>query len=307
MGDFVAEQLDIFGRNHSSEILQTSNGRPVDSLTASLTSGPRGDIPLKDFTYLDHTAAFDRERIPERVVHAKGSGAFGHFEVTNTEFKKYCKAAVFSELGKTTEMFVRFSSVSGESGSPDTARDPRGFAMKFYTEEGNWDLVANNTPIFFIRDPMLFPSFIHSQKRHPATHCKDPNAFWDFLSLRPESTHQTTFLFSDRGTPDGFRHMNGYSGHAFKTVNENGEAFYVKWHFKTDQGILNLMADEAAHLMGADPDYATRDLFNAIAEGNFPSWTVYYQVVSMRDAANTKYDPFDMTKVKHLLFQCKHK
>jgi catalase len=228
--DPVSNQLQSYALATTSAVpATTSNGSPVDSLTASMTAGPRGDIVLKDFTLIDHIAAFDRERIPERVVHAKGAGAFGVFEVTSPAIQKYCKAALFNSVGKKTPIALRFSTVGGESGSADTARDPRGFAVKFYTEEGNWDLVGNNTPIFFIRDPIFFPSFIHTQKRNPATHCKDPDMMWDFISLRPETTHQVMFLFGDRGIPDGYRHMNGYGSHTFKTVNAKGEAFYVKW------------------------------------------------------------------------------
>ena len=277
--------------------LTTSNGAPIDSITASMTAGPRGDIVLKDFTLLDHMAAFDRERIPERVVHAKGAGAFGYFEVTNTDITKYCKASLFQEVGKKTPVAVRFSTVGGESGSADTARDPRGFAVKFYTEEGNWDLVGNNTPIFFIRDPILFPSFIHTQKRNPATHCKDADMMWDFISLRPETTHQVSFLFSDRGIPDGYRHMHGYGSHTFKTVNAKGEAFYVKWHFRTNQGIKNLTVERANELAASDPDYSIRDLYNAIAGGDFPSWTFQIQVMTFAQAEKVPFNPFDVTKV----------
>jgi catalase len=225
--DFVADQLKDFPKISGNVFISTSNGAPVDTLTASLTNGPKGTIALKDFTLIDHLAAFDRERIPERVVHAKGAGAFGYFEVTSTVITKYCKAKLFEQVGKRTPVAARFSTVGGESGSADTARDPRGFALKFYTEEGNWDLVGNNTPIFFIRDPILFPSFIHTQKRNPATHCKDPDAMWDFISLRPETTHQVSFLFSDRGIPNGYRHMDGFGSHTFKTVNHAGEAGFI--------------------------------------------------------------------------------
>jgi len=262
-----------------------------------MTAGARGPIVLKDFTLIDHLAAFDRERIPERVVHAKGAGAFGDFEVTSTEITKYCRAKMFESLRKRTPVAVRFSTVGGESGSADTARDPRGYAVKFYTEEGNWDLVGNNTPIFFIRDPILFPSFIHTQKRNPATHCKDPDMMWDFISLRPETTHQVSVLFSDRGTPDGYRHMNGYGSHTFKSVNAAGEAVYVKWHFKTDQGILNLSAADADQIASSDPDYAIRDLYNAIANGDHPSWTLYFQVMTYEQAERSPFNPFDVTKV----------
>lgn len=302
--DHVSNQLAHQAKEvSSSSFLTTSNGCPVDSLTASMTNGPDGNIVLKDFTLIDHIAAFDRERIPERVVHAKGAGAFGNFVVTSTEITKYCKSKLFESMGKETPIALRFSTVGGESGSADTARDPRGFAVKFYTEEGNWDLVGNNTPIFFIRDPILFPSFIHTQKRNPQTHTKDPDMMWDFISLRPETTHQVSFLFSDRGIPDGYRHMNGYGSHTFKTVNDKGEAFYVKWHFKTDQGILNLPVDAAEKLSGSDPDYSIRDLFNAIAKGDYPSWTVYIQVMSFDEAFNVPFNPFDVTKVwSHSLF-----
>jgi len=204
---------------------------------------------------------------------------------------------VFEHIGKKTPIFVRFSTVGGESGSADSARDPRGFAVKFYTEEGNWDLVGNNTPIFFIRDAFMFPNFIHTQKRNPVTHQKDPDMFWDFLSLRPESCHQVAFLFSNRGTPFGFRNMNGYGSHTFKLVNSQGKPVYCKFHYKTNQGIKNLSGDEAADLSGKDPDYALRDLYNAIADGNYPTWTLYIQVMTFEEAENWKFNPFDLTKV----------
>lgn len=240
---------------------------------------------------------FDRERIPERVVHAKGGGAFGYFEVTNSEISKYCAAKIFESVGKRTPCAVRFSTVGGESGSADTARDPRGFAMKFYTDDGIWDLVGNNTPIFFIRDPILFPSFIHTQKRNPATHLKDADMFWDFISLRPETTHQVMFLFSDRGIPDGFRHMNGYGSHTFKVINDQQKAHYIKFHFKTDQKIKNLDVNRANELAASDPDYSIRDLYNSIARGEFPSWSLKIQVMTYEQAEKFKYNPFDVTKV----------
>lgn len=278
--------------------LTTSNGAPIDSLTASTTAGPKGPIVLQDFTLIDHIAHFDRERIPERVVHAKGAGAFGYFQVTNQKvITQICKADMFSTKDKKTPVSVRFSTVGGENGSADTARDPRGFAIKFYTEEGNWDLVGNNTPIFFLRDPILFPSFIHTQKRNPATHLGDPDMFWDFISLRPESVHQVSFLFSDRGTPDGYRHINGYGSHTFKNVNAKGDAVYVKYHFKTDQGIANLTPEEADKLAASDADYAIRDLYNAIAEENFPSWTMYVQIMTYDQAQTCPFNPFDLTKI----------
>lgn len=296
--DFATNQLKDFSKGVSTPGTMTaSNGTPLDSLTNSMTAGPRGPITLQDFNLIDHIAHFDRERIPERVVHAKGAGAFGYFEVTSTEFARFCKAKCFESVGKRTPVAVRFSTVGGESGSADTARDPRGFAVKFYTEEGNWDMVGNNTPIFFIRDPILFPSFIHTQKRNPATHLKDPDAMWDFISLRPETVHQVSVLFSDRGTPDGYRHMNGYGSHTFKTTTSSGEAYYVKWHFKTDQGIRNLPADEADKIASTDPDYAIRDLYNAIGQGDFPSWTLYVQVMTYDQAAACAFNPFDLTKI----------
>jgi catalase len=229
-------------------------------------------------------------------VHAKGGGAHGYFEVTH-DITHYSKAAIFQNIGKRTPMFIRFSTVGGESGSADSARDPRGFAMKFYTEDGNFDLVGNNTPIFFIRDPFLFPNFIHTQKRNPVTHLKDPDMFWDFLTLRPESIHQVMFLFSDRGTPDGFRHMNGYGSHTYKLVNDKGEAVYCKFHIKTDQGIKCLSADKANELASADPDYSIRDLYNNIDTGNFPSWTFYIQIMTFAEAEFFQWNPFDLTKV----------
>jgi len=264
--------------------------------TTVLTVGPRGPMLLQDITFLDELAHFDRERIPERVVHAKGAGAFGYFEVTH-DITKYCKANVFSQIGKRTPIAVRFSTVGGESGSADTARDPRGFAVKFYTDEGIWDLVGNNTPVFFIRDPLLFPSFIHTQKRNPETHLKDPDMFWDFITLRPETSHQVSFLFSDRGVPNGYRHMNGYGSHTFKLINNEGKPVYCKFHYKTDQGIKNFVQREADHLAGSDPDYSIRDLYNAIAAGSYPSWTFYIQVMTFEQASQFHWNPFDLTKV----------
>ncbi|KAF1772464.1 Catalase-like domain [Phytophthora cactorum] len=233
----------------------------------------------------------------KRVVHAKGAGAFGYFAVTHDTATKYTIAKLFSSVGKRTPVAVRFSTVGGEQGSADTVRDPRGFAIKFYTEEGNWDLVGNNTPIFFIRDPILFPSFIHTQKRLPNTHFKDDNMMWDFFSLRPETLHQQTFLFSDRGIPDGHRHMNGYGSHTFTNVNAQGEVTYVKYHFKTDQGIRNLPVDEAAALASSDPDYAIRDLYNAIEHQDLPTWTLYIQTMTPEQAAAESVNPFDVTKI----------
>jgi catalase len=296
--DKAANQLIEYGEKNkdNSDRLTTGHGQPVGDKLNSLTAGPRGPILLQDVTLVDELAHFDRERIPERVVHAKGAGAFGYFEVTH-DITKYTKAVVFDKIGKRTPVALRFSTVGGESGSADTARDPRGFAVKFYTEDGIWDLVGNNTPIFFIRDPILFPSFIHTQKRNPVTHLKDANMFWDFISLRPETTHQVSFLFSDRGTPDGYRFMNGYGSHTFKLVNDKNQVHFVKFHFKTDQGIKNLPAERAAQLAGENPDYSIQDLYNAIANGEYPSWTLHIQVMSAAEAETVSFNPFDLTKV----------
>lgn len=276
--------------------LTTSSGMPVDDNQNSLTAGPDGPVLIQDFHLIDKLSHFDRERIPERVVHAKGSGAHGYFEVTN-DITKYCKAKLFSGVGKRTPMFARFSTVGGEKGSADTERDPRGFALKFYTEEGNWDMVGNNTPVFFIRDPVKFPDFIHTQKKNPQTNTKDPDMFWDFLSLVPESVHQVTILFSDRGTPNGFRHMHGFSSHTYKWVNEKGEVFFVKFHFITNSGIKNFTREEASKMTSQDPDYATRDLFDAIKNGNNPSWTFNAQIMPEKDAENYEWNILDVTKV----------
>uniref|UniRef100_A0A8C2RZE0 Catalase n=1 Tax=Capra hircus TaxID=9925 RepID=A0A8C2RZE0_CAPHI len=288
------------------DVLTTGAGNPVGDKLNVLTVGPRGPLLVQDVVFTDEMAHFDRERIPERVVHAKGAGAFGYFEVTH-DITRYSKAKVFEHIGKRTPIAVRFSTVAGESGSADTVRDPRGFAVKFYTEDGNWDLVGNNTPIFFIRDALLFPSFIHSQKRNPQTHLKDPDMVWDFWSLRPESLHQVSFLFSDRGIPDGHRHMNGYGSHTFKLVNANGEAVYCKFHYKTDQGIKNLSVEDAARLAHEDPDYGLRDLFNAIATGNYPSWTLYIQVMTFSEAETFPFNPFDLTKGRLFAYPDTHR
>ena len=276
--------------------LTTAFGIPVGDDQNSLTAGPRGPVLMQDMHLLEKLAHFDRERIPERVVHAKGAGAYGYFEVT-ADVSKWTKAKFLSRVGQRTEVFARFSTVGGEKGSADAARDPRGFAVKFYTEEGNYDLVGNNTPVFFIRDPLKFPDFIHTQKRNPATNCPDPNMFWDFLSLTPESIHQVTILFSDRGTPASFRHMNGYSSHTYKWYNAQGQYVWVQYHFKTDQGIQNLTRQQAQALKGSDPDHATRDLFQAIARGDSPSWTLEMQILTPEQAQDFQWDILDITKV----------
>ncbi len=282
--------------SEKKKTLTTAFGIPVADDQNSLTAGEKGPILIQDAHLLEKLGHFDRERIPERVVHAKGAGAGGYFEVM-ADVTRYTRAKFLSEVGKKTEVFARFSTVGGEKGSADSARDPRGFAVKFYTEEGNYDFVGNNTPVFFIRDPLKFPDFIHTQKRNPATNCKDPDMFWDFLSLTPESIHQVTILFSDRGTPATYRHMNGYSSHTFKWYNDKGEYFWVKYHFKTDQGIMNLTRQEATHLAGTDPDHATRDLFEAIDRGEYPSWTLEMQIMTPEQARNYRWNIFDITKV----------
>ena len=276
--------------------LTTANGVPVPDNQNSLTAGERGPIVFEDFHLFEKLAHFNRERIPERVVHAKGSGAFGELTVTK-DITRYTKAKLFEKVGKKTPLFIRFSTVGGEAGSADTERDPRGFSIKFYTEQGIWDLVGNNTPVFFLRDPSKFPDFIHTQKRHPQTHTKDATMQWDFWSLHPESLHQVTILFSDRGIPDGYRFMDGFGSHTFSMVNAKNERFFVKYHFKTRQGIRNLSPAKALELAGADPDYAQRDLFEAIERKDFPKWTMAIQVMPEADAAKYKINPFDVTKV----------
>ncbi len=278
------------------KVLTTAFGIPVPDDQNSLTAGERGPVLMQDVHLLEKLAHFDRERIPERVVHAKGAGAYGYFEVT-ADVSRYTRAKFLSEVGKRTEVFVRFSTVGGEKGSPDAARDPRGFAVKFYTEDGNYDMTGNNTPVFFIRDPLKFPDFIHTQKRHPATNLPDADMFWDFLSLTPESIHQVTVLFSDRGTPATYRHMNGYSSHTFKWYTDKGEYFWVQYHFKTDQGIKNLTRQEAVRICGEDPDHATRDLYAAIGRGEYPSWTLQVQILTPEQAKSFAWDIFDITKV----------
>lgn len=276
--------------------MTTHAGIPVADNQNSRTAGPRGPVLIEDFQLIEKMAQFNRERVPERVVHAKGAGAHGTFRVTG-DITAYTKAALFSQVGKQTAVFARFSTVAGELGSADTARDPRGFAVKFYTEEGNWDMVGNNTPVFFIRDPLKFSDFIHSQKRDPATGLRSAAMQWDFWSLSPEALHQVTILFSDRGIPDGYRHMNGYSSHTFSLINRGGERFWVKWHFKTMQGIRNLAPAVAARLAGEDADYATRDLYAAIADGHGPRWRVCVQIMTEREADTYPIHPFDLTKV----------
>ncbi len=276
--------------------LTTASGRPYFENEDSLTAGPRGPILLQDFYLHEKLAHFNRERIPERVVHAKGTGAFGKFTVTH-DITVCTKAAIFSKIGNECRVFVRFSTVGGEKGSADTERDPRGFAVKFYTEEGNWDLVGNNTPVFFIKDPKKFPDFIHTQKRDPKTNLKSPTMMWDFWSLNPESLHQVMILFSDRGTPDGYRRMDGFGSHTFSMINSKNERIFVKFHFKTQQGNKTLTGAEAETLKGKDPDYAQRDLVEAIAKGDLPKWALKIQVMTEEQTKKFRWNPFDVTKV----------
>lgn len=280
----------------SKKTLTTDSGTPVSDNQNSRTAGPAGPVLLEDHHLIEKLAHFDRERIPERVVHAKGSGAYGYFEVLSN-VTHWTKAKFLAPVGKRTEVFMRFSTVAGEKGSADTVRDPRGFALKFYTEDGNYDLVGNNTPVFFIRDPLKFPDFIHSQKRDPYTNVQEPDNIWDFFSLSPEATHQFTILFSDRGIPASFRNMDGFGSHTFQWVNANGEVFWVKYHFKTDQGIKCLTAEDAARIAGVDADYHQRDLMRAIGRAEYPSWTLKMQIMPAAEAARYRFNPFDVTKV----------
>lgn len=277
-------------------VYTTTNGCPVSNPFASQRVGQHGPLLLQDFNLIDTLAHFDRERIPERVVHAKGSGAYGEFEVTD-DITDIVSSKFLDTVGKKTKLITRFSTVGGEAGSADAARDPRGFSVKLYTEEGNLDLVYNNTPVFFLRDPTKFPHFIHTQKRNPQTHLKDANMFWDYLVNNEESAHQVMILFSDRGTPRSYREMNGYSGHTYKWSNKNGDWHYVQVHFKSDQGVHSLTNEEAGALSGSNPDHAQEDLFKNIAKGNFPSWTCYIQTMTAEQAKEADFSVFDLTKV----------
>lgn len=276
--------------------LTNNFGAPVPDNEHSLTAGERGPVLLQDYLLVEKLAHFDRERIPERVVHAKGAGAFGYFEAS-ADMSKHTRAHLFGAAGRKTPVLVRFSTVGGEKGSADADRDPRGFAIKFYTEEGNYDLVGNNTPVFFIRDPFKFPDMVHTHKRNPQSNLKDPDAFWDFFSRSPESTHMVTVLFSDRGIPRSYREMHGFGSHTFKWVNADGNGYWVKYHFKTETGIANLTAEEASAIIAKDPDSATRDLFAHIESGGIAAWKAYVQIMPLEDADTYRYDPFDVTKV----------
>jgi len=273
-----------------------NSGIPAASDAHSLTVGPNGPTVLHDAYTVQKMQSFNRERVPERVVHAKGSGAFGFFEVTE-DVTQWTSAAFLSTVGKQTPMFARFSTVAGELGSPDTVRDPRGFALKFYTEEGNYDLVGNNTPVFFIRDAIQFSDFIHSQKRLPDTGIRSNDMQWDFWTLTPESAHQVIILMSDRGTPRTWRNMHGYGSHTYSWMNASGDLFWVKYHFKSVQGIENFTVDEAAAVAGDDPDFHRRDLWQAIAAGDAPEWRLEMQIMPFEDARDYRFNPFDLTKV----------
>lgn len=279
-----------------AERLTTTAGAPIADNQNSLTAGDRGPVLLQDYQLLEKLAHQNRERIPERVVHAKGWGAFGTLTITH-DISQYTRARIFDTVGKQTPLLIRFSTVAGEQGAADAERDVRGFAMKFYTEEGNWDLVGNNTPVFFIRDPLKFPDFIRTQKRHPQTNLRSATAMWDFWSLSPESLHQVTILMSDRGIPVSPRFMNGYGSHTFSFWNDKGERYWVKFHFKTEQGHKTMTNAEAAEVIGKTRESYQEDLYGAIDRGEFPRWKMYVQIMPELDAEKTSYNPFDLTKV----------
>ncbi len=280
--------------DHQSKTLTNAAGAPVVDNDNTMSAGPKGPLLLQDVWFQEKLAHFARERIPERVVHAKGSAAYGTFTVTK-DITQYTKAAVFKP-GAKTEVLLRFSTVAGERGAADAERDVRGFSLKFYTEEGNWDLVGNNTPVFFIRDPLKFPDFIHTQKRNPQTNLRDATAAWDFWSRHPESMHQIMILFSDRGIPASLRHMNGYGSHTYSFINANNERFWVKFHFKTQQGHRYFTNEEAAKVIGENRESSQQDLYESIAKGDFPRWNVQIQIMPEADAAKHNY-AFDLTKV----------
>lgn len=279
-----------------SKKLTSASGAPYFEHEDSQTVGARGPVLMQDFILQENLAHFVRERIPERIVHAKGSGAYGKFTVTH-DISKYTKAKLFSKVGNECKMFARFSTVGGEKGSADTERDPRGFALKFYTEDGNWDLVGNNTPVFFIKDAKKFPDFIHTQKRVPKTNLKSATMMWDFWSLNPESLHQVLILMSDRGTPYGYRHMHGFGSHTFSMINADHERVWVKFHFKTQQEIKNFTNDASVKMKGENPDFAQEDLVTAIENDDFPKWKMYIQVMTEEQANEFRWNPFDVTKV----------
>ncbi|MFD5630802.1 catalase [Streptomyces sp. NPDC127072] len=280
----------------SKRVLTTESGAPVADNQNSATAGVGGPLLLQDQHLLEKLARFNRERIPERVVHARGSGAYGYFEVTD-DVTDFTHADFLKSVGRRTEVFLRFSTVADNLGGADAVRDPRGFALKFYTEEGNYDLVGNNTPVFFVKDPIKFPDFIHSQKRDPFTGRQEPDNVWDFWAHSPEATHQITYLMGDRGIPASYRHMNGYGSHTYQWTNAEGEAFFVKYHFKTNQGVRSLSSEQGAELAGKDPNSHQTDLLQAIERGMNPSWTLHVQIMPAAEAADYRFNPFDLTKV----------
>ena len=284
------------GKSDKSKKLTTNAGAPVVDNNNIMTAGPRGPVLLQDVWFLEKLASFDREVIPERRMHAKGSGAFGTFTVTH-DITKYTKAKIFSEVGKKTEMFVRFSTVAGERGAADAERDIRGFAMKYYTEEGNWDLVGNNTPVFFLKDPLKFPDLNHVVKRDPRTNLRSAKNNWDFWTLLPESLHQVTITMSERGIPLSYRHMNGYGSHTYSLLNADNQRIWVKFHFKTLQGIKCLTDAEAEAIVGKDRESNQRDLYESIEKGDFPRWKMQIQVMTDEQAVNCPFNPFDLSKV----------
>ena len=276
--------------------LTTAAGAPVVDNQNTQTAGPRGPSLLQDVWLLEKLAHFDREVIPERRMHAKGSGAFGQFTVTN-DISRYTRAAIFSRVGKKTDLFLRFSTVAGERGAADAERDIRGVAIKFYTDEGNWDLVGNNTPVFFLRDPLKFPDLNHAVKRDPRSNLRSARNNWDFWSSLPEALHQITIVMSDRGIPASYRHMHAFGSHTFSLVNAKGERHWVKFHFRTEQGIKNLTDAEAALVIANDRESAQRDLYESIEKRDFPRWTMLVQIMPESDASKVPYNPFDLTKV----------
>ena len=296
MSDFTADDILNKGQRPAGKGNTTRpSGQPVPSENTSVTAGQQGPVALNDIHLIEKLAHFNRERVPERTPHAKGHGAFGELHITE-DVSAYTKAKVFQK-GTVTPMMGRFSTVAGEQGSPDTWRDVHGFALRFYTEDGNFDIVGNNTPVFFIRDGIKFPDFIHSQKRLGTNGLRDADMQWDFWTRNPESAHQVTYLMGDRGTPKSTRHQNGYGSHTFQWVNEEGEAFWVKYHFKSRQGVENFTDEEATTTAGQNPDCHREDLYNAIEEGNYPIWDVKVQIMPLDEAENYRFNPFDLTKV----------
>ncbi|WP_316760118.1 catalase [Pedobacter aquatilis] len=282
--------------DNNNKKLTTSTGTPVSDNQNVMTAGPRGPLLLQDFWFLEKMAHFDREVIPERRMHAKGSGAYGTFTTTH-DITPFSKADIFSHIGKTTEMFARFSTVAGERGAADAERDIRGFALKFYTQEGNWDMVGNNTPVFFFRDPMKFTDLNHVVKRDPRTNLRSADNNWDFWTLLPEALHQVTIIMSERGIPKSYRHMHGFGSHTYSFINANNERFWVKFHFKSCQGIQNLTNDEASKRIGSDRETHQRDLYESIEKGEYPKWKFMVQVMEEQEAKSCKFHPFDLTKV----------